>query len=116
MLIEAGDLFTAKLYYRGTSGPYKIRPVLVVDDSSFPMVTLAEITTTEPNIPPKYFDRFKIEVKDWKTAGLHEQSWVKCYLGNVHRVHRNRLNKRIGSVNEETLIDVLITILNQSKV
>lgn len=116
MLIEVGHLFTVKLYYSGTSGQYKVRPVLIVDNSDYPMVTIAEITTTKPNIPPKYFDRFKVEVKDWRTTGLREQSWVKCYRGNVHRVNRNRLKKRIGSVNEETLINVLNTIVNQFKI
>ena len=114
-MIVFGELYLAKVYYKGTTGPYKERPVLIVDDSEYEtgLITFAELTGTEPNNPPKYFDKFKVEIHDWKTTGLDEQSWVKCYIGNIHRVHKSRMLKKIGAVNLGVMTEVLEKIINQ---
>lgn len=72
-----------------------------------------EITSIEPNNPPQYFDNFKMELTNWKVFGLNAPSWVKCYRGNIHRVPNGKLIKRLGSVDSQTLADVLHRIINQ---
>lgn len=107
-LVSFGELYLAKVYYKGAKGSYKDRPVLIVDDSEEDLVTFAELTTK----PPKYFGTFKVEVYNWKTAGLDKQSWVKCYIGNIHRVHKSRMFNKIGLVNPNVITEVLEKIIN----
>lgn len=107
-----GELHTANMYYKGNSGTYKRRPVLIIDDSEEELITIAEITSEEPNSPPKYFDSFKVEILDWNAAGLEKQSWVKCYKGNVHRVPKDRAIRYIGVVDDSTMVSVLDKIYN----
>lgn len=112
MLTKFGELHTANVYYRGTDGTFKRRPVLIVDDSEEELIIIAEITSEGPNEPPKYFDKFKVEILDWKTAGLDKPSWVKCYIENVHRVLKDRVVKYIGVVEDSTMVSVLDKIYN----
>ena len=97
----------ANIYYKGQEGEAKRRPVLIIDDSEDDLLTIAEITSVEPNDPPKTFDLFKVEIADWKAAGLDKPSWVKCYKTNVHRVPKDRLIKFIGEVEDLTMLNVL---------
>lgn len=112
-MVNFGETHTAEVYFKGTSGTHKRRPVLIVDDSEEGLITFAEITSTEPDDPPKYFDRFKVEIKDWKVAGLDRRSWVKCHRENVHRVSKDRMIKKIGKVESQVMSDVLDKIVNQ---
>jgi hypothetical protein len=63
-------LYLVKVYFQGTSGSFKKRPILIIDDSEAPLVTFAEITSQGPGDPPKYFDSFKEELKTWQSFGL----------------------------------------------
>ncbi|PIC72911.1 type II toxin-antitoxin system PemK/MazF family toxin [Sporosarcina sp. P17b] len=101
------DIYLAKVYYKGQEGHAKRRPVLIIDDSENNLVTIAEITSAEPNDPPKTYDVFKVEILDWKAAGLDKPSWVKCYKTNVHRVPKDRLIKFIGEADDLTILNVL---------
>ncbi len=108
-----GELHTAYVYFKGTEGDFKTRPVLIIDDSEEALITFAEISSVEPNIPPKYFDSFKIEIIEWSQAGLNEHSWVKCHKGNIHRVPKDRVGKYIGIVDDESLLRIIDRIVSQ---
>lgn len=112
-MVIFGELYLAKVYFKGTKGPFKQRPVLIVDDTEENLITFAEITSIEPTDPPKYYDNFKVEIPDWQAAGLKKISWVKCYKGNIHRVQRNKVLKKIGSVDLKVMTEVLEIIVNQ---
>ena len=112
-MVSFGEAYTAKVYFKGVNGTYKKRPVLIVDDSEEGLITFAEITGTKPSVPPKYYDRFKVEIVDWQSVGLNEQSWVKCHKGNLHRVSKDRMIHRIGRVGNEVMEEVLTKIINQ---
>ncbi|MDR3599804.1 MAG: hypothetical protein P4L49_04875 [Desulfosporosinus sp.] len=36
---------------------------------------LVSTTSQSPNEPPKYFDRYKIPIPNWRKAGLTKPSW-----------------------------------------
>lgn len=105
------DVHLAKVYYKGQEGEAKRRPVLIIDDSEDHLLTIAEITSVEPYNPPKKHDAFKVEILDWKSAGLDKPSWVKCYKTNVHRVSKDRLIKFVGEVDDLTMLNVLEKIV-----
>jgi hypothetical protein len=108
-LQNIGDVYTGLIYYRGTNGQGKRRPILIIDykDNWY---TIVELTTTEPKKPPGYFDTCKQEIVDWSLAGLDEQSWAKCHNNNIHRVDASRLIRHLGSLEEHDLIAVLTKI------
>ena len=109
---NAKDVYKAKIYYRGTDGPYKTRPVLVLNDNGY-MCTIAEITTDEPDDPPTYYDQFKEEIVDWKLAKLKRKSYVKCK--NVHNVVGLELNQQIGVMTDkdfEKIVDRIAEVNN----
>lgn len=81
-MASIGEIHTAKIYYKGTSGPYKVRPVIIVNEDSG-SYTAAEITSVRPKNPPGFFDECKQEIKEWQQAGLDDPSWVKCHLNNL---------------------------------
>lgn len=112
-MAKFGDIYIAKVYFKGQAGQSKRRPVLIVDDSEDNLFTIAEITSVEPNDPPKTYDLFKIDIPDWKVAGLDRQSWVKCHKSNIHRVPRNRLINFVGEVGERTMLDILDRIYEE---
>lgn len=112
-MVSFGETYTAEVYFKGTSGKSKRRPVLIVDDTEDGVITFTEITSSKPKDPPGYYDGFKVEITDWQSAGLEEPSWAKCHKGNVHRAPKDRIIKRIGSVNNEVMTNVLTKIVNQ---
>lgn len=44
---------------------------------------------------------------------VDEPSWVKCHRENVHRVSRDRMIHRIGTVDSQLMTDVLDKIVNK---
>ncbi len=92
------DIYLMKVYFKGVSGDYKIRPVLVIDyDDELQLYTIVEVTTVPPKSPPGYYDKFKEPINDWQKSGLDDPSFVKCK--NIHRAEQKRLVKRLGSLN-----------------
>lgn len=96
---NSGDIYTAKIYFKGTRGECKPRPILVLKDDGVGNCTIVEITSVAPKNPPDYYDTLKEEIKEWKTYGLDEPSYVKCK--NVHNVNGLRLVDKIGSMNKD---------------
>lgn len=107
-----GDIYKVKVFFKGTSGPYKVRPVLIVDeDSENGLFTIAELTSVEPKNPPGRFDAYKQKLEDWGSAGLDEETYVKCFKGNIHRVQDYRLFEFIGSVTSDDITNIFTKII-----
>ncbi|MCR8641559.1 type II toxin-antitoxin system PemK/MazF family toxin [Paenibacillus sp. N1-5-1-14] len=96
------EVWKTKIYYKGTSGSGKIRPVLVVNyEEDSDLYTIQEITSVEPKEPPTHYDGLKQVISKWKEAGLDEKSYVKCSHTNTHKIGRVRLRGYIGILDEE---------------
>ena len=98
MIPSIQDVYLMRVYFKGVSGDFKVRPVLLIDfDEELQLFTIVEITSVPPKMPPGYYDKFKEPVTNWEESGLDEPSYVKCK--NIHRVDPTRLLKKIGSLN-----------------
>lgn len=102
-------IFKVKIYFQGTSGEYKSRPVLVIDyDQENDLYTIAEITYIPPN-PTGFYEKFKEPIIHWRQCGLVKQSYVKCK--NIHRVEKSRLFEQIGIMNADDFIHIVEKIV-----
>ena len=108
---KIGDIYTAIIYYRGSSGNSKPRPVLVINDLGSGFYTIAEITSVPPKNPPSYYDGFKESIIKWKECGLDEASFVKCKDNNIHKVEGIRLHQYIGSIDPNDFNNIINKIL-----
>lgn len=94
---EIGDIYKVQIFFEGASGPYKSRPVLILDyDDNNKNYTIVEITSKAPKDPPGYYDFAKEEIKNWKDYGLDKPSYVKCK--NISNVNGLRLYEKIGTM------------------
>ena len=57
---EPGDIYKVKIFFKGTSGPYKSRPVLILNSVSENKYTIAEITSIPPKNSSGYYDNIKV--------------------------------------------------------
>jgi mRNA interferase MazF len=98
MIPSIQDIYLMRVYFKGVSGDFKVRPVLIIDfDEELLLFTIVEITSVPQKIPPGHYDKFKEPITNWQESGLDEPSYVKCT--NIHRVEPKRLHKKIGSLN-----------------
>jgi mRNA interferase MazF len=105
------EVFITKVYFKGQTGIYKTRPVLILNyDDVRDVCTLVEITSVAPKDPPKYYDTFKEEIMYWELCGLDEKSYVKCK--NVHNVHGLELNQKIGIMHDDDFYRIVEKIIN----
>lgn len=92
---KPGEIYEAFFQYDdGTGGKY--RPVLVVETDSGLFVAVAiKVTTSKPNAKyTHHIHKSRIEIKDWKTAGLRDPSWAQCSTFEVFKFVQ--LKKYIG--------------------
>ncbi|KUO73230.1 MAG: hypothetical protein APF81_14015 [Desulfosporosinus sp. BRH_c37] len=48
------------IFFEDNPSEFKIRPILIIEvDPDSALFTIAEITSSQPKIPPTYHDRFK---------------------------------------------------------
>lgn len=107
---EIGDVCLVRIYYKGTEGQSKLRPVLIFNaDEESNLVSIVEITSIPPKNPPTFYDRFKEQIMDWNTCGLNQSSYVKCK--NIHRIDRSRLIQKIGTIEEDDFIRIIEKIV-----
>lgn len=106
-----GDIYTAIIYYRGSSGNSKLRPVLVINDLRNGFYTIAEITSVPPKNPPGYYDGFKEPIIKWQECGLDEASFVKCKSNNIHNIEGIRLHQHIGSIDSVDFSNIINKII-----
>ncbi|WP_157793927.1 type II toxin-antitoxin system PemK/MazF family toxin [Paenibacillus donghaensis] len=113
---EISEMWTARIYFKGTSGTSKPRPVLVINFSEDTgLYTIQEITSIGPKTPPIHYDGFKQVIEQWKNSGLDEKSYVKCAPENTHNVERIRLKSYIGVSDEDDFEAIIQKILESRK-
>ena len=109
-MAEIGDIYKVIIYYRGTSGRGKSRPVLILNiQGNF--YTIVEITGTPPKNPPKYYDLAKEEIHDWQNYNLDRLSWIKC--ANRHVIENPRLYQKIGSMKDTDEFERIVDKVNE---
>lgn len=114
-MTHIGNIYLAKIYYKGRSGASKIRPVLILkDQKDRGLYTIVEITSVPPKHIPGFFDKYKEQIDYKKRAGLLKMSYVKCHDNNIHRVKKYRLHKRLGSLEPNDLSRVLERITEEN--
>jgi mRNA interferase MazF len=94
---ELGDIYKIRIFFKGTFGTYKSRPVLVLEYDNDNCL-IAEITSIPPKNPPGYYDLVKEKIKDWEKYNLDKLSYVKCK--NVYYIENSRLYEKIGSMKD----------------
>ncbi len=78
MVILPGDIFVTKINYSGDKGPYKLRPVMVLNVNEED-VTIVEITTVPPKNPPGFYDL------------VHFQDYWECFFYSIWEVMTHNL-------------------------
>lgn len=99
-----GDVCLVKIYYKGTSGPYKKRPVLIFNTIGS-YYTITEITSVPPKVPPGFYDQFKEPIHNWQACGLDESSYAKC--ANTHNVEKVRFVRKLGTMDADDFMCIV---------
>ena len=103
-MADIADVYIVRIYFKGTSGIYKPRPVVIINsDKAKDIYTIAEITSVKPDAS-SYYDQFNEEIIDWKSCGLDKKSYVKCK--NIHNVNSQRLLRKIGEMDEDDFLNI----------
>lgn len=74
---ELGDIYYIDRAYEENPNESKLRPAVIVgidEDKEF-IYTLIATTSKGRSNPPKYHDRFKHPILNWRNEGLTEPSW-----------------------------------------
>lgn len=100
-----GEIYTAKIFYQDDEENYKVRPILVLNNTDNNFITIAEITSIPPKNPPSYYDKFKELIIKWKQAGLNEPSYIKCK--NVYNIENILLYDFIGVMELSDFINII---------
>ena len=81
---KRGDVVLVQFPFSGPGGT-KDRPAVVVSTGSYhddwDELLVAAITSR----PPRTTRTADCALQDWKTAGLHQPSWVRSHMATVHR-------------------------------
>ena len=104
-MVEIGNIYVMKVYFKEESGDFKDRPVLVFNQDETGLYTVVEITSVPPKNPPGFYDGFKEEIKKWQKCGLDQPSYVKCK--NTHRVEEEKLYKLIGTMSVDDFNNII---------
>jgi mRNA interferase MazF len=108
------DIYSIKIFYKGTGGTSKVSPVLIINDTPIGKYTIVELTSIAPKDPPSFYDKFKEKIEKWNKYGLDEPSYAKCK--NVHVINNTRFIKYIGTMDLdefEHIVDKIVEA-NQS--
>lgn len=56
MIPSIQDVYLMRVYFKGVSDDFKVRPVLLIDfDEELQLFTIVEITSVSPQMPPGYY-------------------------------------------------------------
>nr|WP_240986842.1 type II toxin-antitoxin system PemK/MazF family toxin [Acididesulfobacillus acetoxydans] len=70
-----GEVFWLDVAYEDAPDESKRRPVIIVAKAENEFLILVATTSVPPHDPPKYHDRYKIPIVNWRRAGLFEPTW-----------------------------------------
>lgn len=102
---DSRDIYTVRIYYKGQSGTFKSRPILVINELGNGWYTIAEITSVPPKDPPSYYDQLKEPIIKWDECGLDKPSFIKCK--NIHNIEGSRLYQQIGIMDTDDFINII---------
>nr|WP_282433078.1 hypothetical protein [Desulfosporosinus meridiei] len=68
-------MFWSDVNYEDIPGESKTRPVIIVGKQDDELLILVSTTSQAPDKSPKYFDRYKIPIPNWRKSGLAKPSW-----------------------------------------
>ena len=108
---DIGDIYVARIYYSGTSGPYKNRPVLILNTDGKSSFTIVEITSVPPKNPPGHYDSFKEKIYNWKQYGLDEPSYIKCK--NIHNPIGIQFFRKIGTMKDTEEFEHIVNRIDE---
>jgi hypothetical protein len=75
--IYIGDVYSLYREFKQDPTDGKKRPNLVIEyDEDSEDVYILPLTRTAPKTPSRPYDRWKVEIKEWRDAGLDQPSWV----------------------------------------
>jgi len=103
--MDSKDIYLVRIYFKGQSGTFKTRPVLILNNLSDGWVTIAEITSVPPKQPPSHYDKFKEPILKWAECGLTNPSFIKCK--NIHNIEISRLFQKIGIMDDDEFINII---------
>lgn len=107
---EPGDIYWVESAYEDAPNESKRRPAIIVAETEEHVFLLVTTTSKGPKNPPKYYDRYKHPILNWRQANLYEPSWAKCNA--LVELPKHILNDYIGKLHEfdyRRLIDFLET-------
>lgn len=110
--IQTGDIYVVHYEYQEDPTRFKIRPGLVIltETTSETLISVLQITGVPPSEPPKYFDRYKVPIVNWRSSGLKKQSWVRTHM--IQTVDNFALGKYVGSLGHHDLESIINAINN----
>lgn len=104
------EIYRVKIFFEDNPFEFKIRPILIIDvnlDSG--LFTITEITSSQPKVPPSYYDQFKEPIINWRRAGLTEPSYVKTH--KIFRVEKDKLLEYVGKMPSHDFDRILARII-----
>lgn len=78
MKIKIGELYYLDVAYDDPS-KVKKRPVMILDEIGKDVLILVSTISVGRNNPPKYYDRYKVPIYNWRKTGLQKPSWFRVY-------------------------------------
>ena len=72
-----GEIYWLKIGYQDNPSELKTSPVIIVNIDDDELLILVAATSIPPHDPPKYFDRYKIPILNWRRAGLPKPTWAQ---------------------------------------
>jgi len=99
---QRGDVVLVQFPFSGLGGS-KDRPAVVVSTDIYhddwDELLVAAITSR----PPRTTRATDCPLTDWKTAGLHQPSWMRCHVATVQRT---LLIRKLGTLTANDLQNV----------
>jgi mRNA interferase MazF len=96
---QRGEVVLVQFPFSGPGGK-KDRPAVVISTATYhddwDEVLVAAITSR----PPRSTRTTDCPLQDWKTAGLHQPSWVRSHMATVHRT---LLIRKLGNLTAHDL-------------
>ncbi len=96
---QRGDVVLVQFPFSGLSGK-KDRPAVVVSTDPYHDDWDELLVVAITSRPPKTVRTTDCALEDWKTAGLHQPSWVRSHMATVQRT---LIIRKLGNLTDRDL-------------
>jgi hypothetical protein len=104
--VDIGQVFLAFVKFSDQqNGQGKLRPVVAFKDPEDDRLYAFKVTSRIDN---KINHKYGYLMMDWKEAGLHKPSIIKCNRENVYDIEPMNIMKKLGNITERDLTGLLI--------